>query len=193
MIKIIDCKNKNYIKKLNFFLEKRKVVNRSSTDIAVKIVKDIKKNNLKALTKYEKKFSKNSNISLSKNKILNLIKKLDPKVKDATPGGSSGGSGAAVSADFCIAAIGTDTMGSVRVPAAYCGIVGFKPTRGFWSTEGVMPLSTTLDTIGPLTKTVGDAGLLCGHAISQVNLKTETLAVLSNFEKAPTEKVIAEF
>ncbi len=83
MIKIIDCKNKNYIKKLNFFLEKRKVVNRSSTDIAVKIVKDIKKNNLKALTKYEKKFSKNSNISLSKNKILNLIKKLDPKVKDA--------------------------------------------------------------------------------------------------------------
>ena len=117
-------------------------------------------------------------------------KTFNPKVKDATPGGSSGGSGAAVSADFCIAAIGTDTMGSVRVPAAYCGIVGFKPTRGFWSTEGVMPLSTTLDTVGPLTKTVGDAGLLCGHAISKVNLKTETFAVLGNFEKAPTEKVI---
>ena len=117
-------------------------------------------------------------------------KTFNPKVKDGTPGGSSGGSGAAVGADFCIAALGTDTMGSVRVPAAYCGIVGFKPTTGFWSTGGVMPLSTTLDAIGPMTKTVEDAALLCEQQISPINLKSETLAVLSNFEDAASEQII---
>ena len=117
-------------------------------------------------------------------------KTFNPKVKGGTPGGSSGGSGAAVAADFCIAALGTDTMGSVRVPAAYCGIVGFKPTKGFWSTRGVMPLSTTLDVIGPMTKTVEDAGLLCEQPISPINLKSETFAVLKNFEDADSEQII---
>src|SRR4051794_6197510 len=77
-----------------------------------------------------------------------------------TPGGSSGGSGAAVGAGLCCAALGTDTGGSVRIPAAYCGVVGFKGSFGLASTRGVVPLSYRLDHIGPLTRTVGDAALM---------------------------------
>lgn len=67
-----------------------------------------------------------------------------------TPGGSSGGSGAAVAAGLCSAALGTDTLGSVRIPAAYCGIYGLKPTHGFVSSDGLAPLEPSLDVIGPL-------------------------------------------
>lgn len=77
-----------------------------------------------------------------------------------TPGGSSGGSAAAVAAGFMPASLGTDTMGSVRVPSAYCGVVGFKPTPGTYSVDGVMPLSTTLDTVGTHTRTVQDAVII---------------------------------
>lgn len=77
-----------------------------------------------------------------------------------TPGGSSGGSGAAVAARFCPVALGTDTMGSVRIPAAYCGVMGLKPTYGLVSTRGVMPLSWTLDHVGPLARGVGDLALV---------------------------------
>jgi aspartyl-tRNA(Asn)/glutamyl-tRNA(Gln) amidotransferase subunit A len=77
-----------------------------------------------------------------------------------TPGGSSSGSGVAVSAGLTPAAIGTDTGGSVRLPAAWCGIVGLKTTVGRISTFGVLPLSTTLDTPGPMTRSVEDAALL---------------------------------
>lgn len=70
-----------------------------------------------------------------------------------TPGGSSGGSGAAVAAGFADLAIGTDTMGSVRIPAAYCGVVGLKPTAGLVSRRGVVPLSPTLDHVGMLART----------------------------------------
>src|SRR5436853_1096597 len=66
-------------------------------------------------------------------------------------GGSSGGSAAAVAAELCYAAIGTDTAGSIREPAAYCGVVGLKPTYGLVSAEGVVPLSWSLDHVGPLT------------------------------------------
>lgn len=76
------------------------------------------------------------------------------------PGGSSSGSGAAVAAGLVPAALGTDTGGSVRIPAALCGIVGLRPTQGALSTAGVFPLSTTLDTVGPMTATVADTGLL---------------------------------
>lgn len=70
-----------------------------------------------------------------------------------TPGGSSGGSGAAVAAGFADLAIGTDTMGSVRIPAAYCGVVGLKPTAGLVSRSGVVPLSLRLDHVGMLAAT----------------------------------------
>jgi aspartyl-tRNA(Asn)/glutamyl-tRNA(Gln) amidotransferase subunit A len=75
-------------------------------------------------------------------------------------GGSSGGSAAAVAACLGYAAIGTDTGGSVREPAAFCGIVGLKPTYGRVSTRGIIPLSWSLDHVGPLTRTVSDAALV---------------------------------
>jgi aspartyl-tRNA(Asn)/glutamyl-tRNA(Gln) amidotransferase subunit A len=70
-----------------------------------------------------------------------------------TPGGSSGGSGAAIAAGFADLAIGTDTMGSVRIPAAYCGVIGLKPTAGLVSRSGVVPLSPRLDHVGMLART----------------------------------------
>jgi aspartyl-tRNA(Asn)/glutamyl-tRNA(Gln) amidotransferase subunit A len=77
-----------------------------------------------------------------------------------TPGGSSSGSAVAVASGLAPAAIGTDTGGSVRLPAAWCGIVGLKVTAGRISTHGVLPLSSTLDTPGPMTRSVEDAALL---------------------------------
>ena len=77
-----------------------------------------------------------------------------------TPGGSSSGSGASVAAGLAAAALGTDTLGSVRVPASYCGTAGFKPTYGLVSTRGVMPLSWTLDHVGFLAPRAADLALL---------------------------------
>jgi aspartyl-tRNA(Asn)/glutamyl-tRNA(Gln) amidotransferase subunit A len=76
------------------------------------------------------------------------------------PGGSSGGSGAAVASNMTIASLGTDTGGSIRIPASCCGIIGLKPTHGRISKYGCFPLSWSLDHIGPMTKTVYDAALL---------------------------------
>lgn len=73
------------------------------------------------------------------------------------PGGSSGGSAAATSAGSALAAMGSDTGGSIRIPASLCGLVGFKPTFGTINTHGVFPLSWSLDTAGPITRTVADA------------------------------------
>jgi aspartyl-tRNA(Asn)/glutamyl-tRNA(Gln) amidotransferase subunit A len=75
-------------------------------------------------------------------------------------GGSSSGSAIAVAADMALGALGTDTGGSIRIPASLCGVVGFKPTYGRVSLRGVFPLSWNLDHAGPLTKTVKDAALL---------------------------------
>ncbi len=77
-----------------------------------------------------------------------------------TPGGSSAGSGVSVAAGLAPCAIGTDTGGSVRLPAAWCGLVGLKTTVGRVSTHGVLPLASTLDTPGPMTRTVEDAALI---------------------------------
>jgi len=76
------------------------------------------------------------------------------------PGGSSGGSAAAVSAGLCFGALGTDTGGSIRTPASWCGIVGLKPTYGLVSIRGIIPLTLSLDHCGPMTRTVEDAAML---------------------------------
>jgi len=84
----------------------------------------------------------------------------NPWKLDRIAGGSSGGSAAAVAAELCYGALGSDTGGSIRQPAAYCGIVGLKPTYGRVSTRGVIPLAWSLDHVGPMCRNVGDAALL---------------------------------
>ena len=81
-------------------------------------------------------------------------------------GGSSGGSASSVAAGQCMASLGTDTGGSIRIPSALCGIVGLKPTFGRVSRKGVFPLSWTMDTVGPMTRTVEDAALMLNAMVS---------------------------
>jgi aspartyl-tRNA(Asn)/glutamyl-tRNA(Gln) amidotransferase subunit A len=92
---------------------------------------------------------------------------LNPHDARRITGGSSGGSGAAVAANLCYGALGSDTGGSIRIPAALCGTVGMKPTFGRVSKSGVFPLSWSLDHVGPITRTVEDNALmlnvLAGH------------------------------
>jgi aspartyl-tRNA(Asn)/glutamyl-tRNA(Gln) amidotransferase subunit A len=84
----------------------------------------------------------------------------NPWAMDHHPGGSSGGNAAAIAADLCLASLGTDTGGSIRIPSSYCGVVGLKPTAGRVSNTGVIPNSWTFDTVGPLCKTVEDAAVV---------------------------------
>lgn len=80
----------------------------------------------------------------------------NPLGTNLNPGGSSSGSAVALASGMAMAAIGTDSLGSIRVPASFCGIVGFKPSRNLLDTLGLLPLSWTLDTVGPMAKSVDD-------------------------------------
>ena len=97
-----------------------------------------------------------SNETAAKGNVINPWSKTNP----ISPGGSSGGSAAAVAARSALAATGTDTGGSIRQPAAFCGITGLKPTYGRCSRWGIVAFSSSLDQAGPLTRTVSDAAIM---------------------------------
>ena len=107
--------------------------------------------------------------------------------RQLTPGGSSGASAAAVAADLCLAATGTDTGGSIRQPAAFTGTVGLKPTYGRVSRWGVIAFASSLDQAGPMTKTVRDAAIMLG-AMASVDPKDSTSAerAVPDYEAALT-------
>lgn len=95
--------------------------------------------------------------------------------RNLVPGGSSGGSAAAVSARLCLGAVGTDTGGSIRQPASFCGIVGMKPTYGRCSRWGMVAFASSLDQAGPMTKSVADAAIMLG-AMAGFDAKDSTSA-----------------
>ena len=101
----------------------------------------------------------------------------NPRALDHVPGGSSGGSAAAVAADFAVASLGTDTGGSIRQPAAFCGVVGVLPTYGRVSRYGLIAFASSLDRVGPLTKNVKDAAtvmeVLAGHDAMDATSSTQ--------------------
>lgn len=106
----------------------------------------------------------------------------NPLDETRIPGGSSGGSAALVAAGLLPLAWGTDTGGSIRIPASYCGVVGFKPTYGLVSTRGVLPLSWSLDHVGPIASTVEDCALALGIELSlRGDLRGVRVGVPENF------------
>jgi aspartyl-tRNA(Asn)/glutamyl-tRNA(Gln) amidotransferase subunit A len=113
----------------------------------------------------------------------------NPWNPEYSTGGSSGGSAAAVAAGLCYGALGSDTGGSIRQPAAYCGIVGHKATYGLVSTRGAIPLSWSLDHAGPITRTVADAAIMlqaiAGYDPEEVTSKQMTIP---NYAAALREK-----
>jgi aspartyl-tRNA(Asn)/glutamyl-tRNA(Gln) amidotransferase subunit A len=116
----------------------------------------------------------------------------NPWDRQRISGGSSGGSGAAVAARLCYGALGSDTGGSIRHPSTYCGIVGLKPTYGLVSTTGVVPLSWSLDHVGPMTRTVADTAVLLQAIAGYDPRDTNSVnAVPPDYTKALGQKVSA--
>jgi aspartyl-tRNA(Asn)/glutamyl-tRNA(Gln) amidotransferase subunit A len=103
---------------------------------------------------------------------------------DRVPGGSSGGTAAAVAAGLCAAGLGSDTGGSIRVPAAFCGIVGMKPTYGVVSRKGALPLAWSLDHVGPLARSVEDCALMLEAVADDVTPTGRPSRDLFRFEHA---------
>ena len=125
---------------------------------------------------------------------------LNPQDSSRVPGGSSGGSAAAVAGGLAIAALGTDTGGSIRQPAAFCGCVGMKPTYGRVSRYGITAYSSSLDQCGPITQNVEDAAILydmiSGHDpkdSTSADLENEKIAPFLNSERKLTIAVIDNF
>lgn len=116
----------------------------------------------------------------------------NPWAEDHIVGGSSGGSAAAIAADLAIATLGTDTAGSVRIPSSYCGASGLKPTYGRVSIRGVIPLSWSLDHVGPICKTAEDAAMMldviAGYDPPDPTTVTEPVADYTRAMKMPVSK-----
>lgn len=106
---------------------------------------------------------------------------------ERVPGGSSGGSAAAVAADMCIFSLGTDTGGSIRCPASFCGVVGLKPSYGLASRFGLVSMTSSTDVPGPITKTVGDAELVM--SIIKGRDKNDATTVETKGTKEPKKEI----
>lgn len=106
----------------------------------------------------------------------------NPHDKTKVPGGSSGGSAAAVALGLCSFALGTDTGGSIRLPASYCGVVGLKPTYGLVSRYGVIAMASSADVIGPLTRTVADSALVLDVMAGQDPMDATTIDRETSYE-----------
>jgi aspartyl-tRNA(Asn)/glutamyl-tRNA(Gln) amidotransferase subunit A len=117
----------------------------------------------------------------------------NPHRAGCSAGGSSGGAGAAVASGMCVAALGTDTLGSVRIPAAYCGVIGCKPAHGAISLHGVVPLAPRFDTVGVLARDASCAGAVLAWlgAAPPLAMSRGTLGVLASAGTAPSPAILA--